>query len=183
MIHKETGKNCKKFVTFFSAMRYTNSVDKYRAFYMEHKDKLFAYLMRMTADYYLSSDIMQESFTRYLEHYSQELPSLPLLYTIARNALSDHARKEGHKTEVKEDQADCSVDQERTLMVRQEYRHVLLAMEELEKDERDLLAIVVSGNFSYREIASITGISVANVKVKVHRARLKLKKILHKGEI
>ncbi|MBW1857649.1 MAG: hypothetical protein JRI42_05150, partial [Deltaproteobacteria bacterium] len=119
---------------------------------MEHKDKLFAYLMRVTADYYLSSDIMQESFTRYLEHYSQELPSLSLLYTIARNALFDYARKEGHKTELKEDQTDCSVDQERTLMVRQEYRHVLLAMEELEKDERDLLAIAVSGNFSYREI-------------------------------
>ena len=183
MIHKGTGKTCNKSVTFFSAMRYTNSVDKYRAFYMEHKDKLFAYLMRVTADYYLSSDIMQESFTRYLEHYSQELPSLSLLYTIARNALFDYARKEGHKTELKEDQADCSVDQERTLMVRQEYRHVLLAMEELEKDERDLLAIAVSGNFSYREIAAITGISVANVKVKIHRARLKLKKTLHKGEI
>jgi RNA polymerase sigma-70 factor (ECF subfamily) len=91
-------------------------------------------------------------------------------------------RKEEHKTESKEDQADCSVDQERTLMVRQEYRHVLLAMEKLEKDERDLLAIAISGNFSYREIAAITGLSVANVKVKVHRARLKLKKILYKGE-
>ena len=163
-------------------MRYTNSVDTYRAFYIEHKDKLFAYLMRMTADYYLSSDIMQESFTRYLEHYSQELPSLPLLYTIARNALFDHVRKEGHRTEGKEDQPDCSVDQERTLMVRQEYSHVLLAMNQLEKEERDLLAIAVSGTLSYREIAAITGISVANVKVKVHRARLKLKKTLHKGE-
>jgi len=177
-----SGKNFKKSVTFYPAMRYTNSVDKYRAFYIEHKDKLFAYLMRMTADYYLSSDIMQESFTRYLEHYGQELPSLSLLYTIARNALFDHVRKERHRAEGTENQADCSVDQERTLMVRQEYRNALSAMEQLEKDERDLLAIAISGNFSYQEIAAITGISVDNVKVKIHRARLKLKKILHKGE-
>jgi RNA polymerase sigma-70 factor (ECF subfamily) len=164
-------------------MRYTSNVDKYRAFYSEHKDKLFAYLMRITADYYLSSDIMQESFTRYLEHYSQEPPSLPLLYTIARNALLDHARRERHKTELEGDQADCSGDQEQVLMVRQEYRHVLLAMKELEKDERDLLALAVSGDFSYREIASIAGISKANVKVKVHRARLKLKEVIHRGDI
>jgi RNA polymerase sigma-70 factor (ECF subfamily) len=68
-------------------------------------------------------------------------------------------------------------------MVRQEYRHVLLAMKELEKDERDLLALAVSGDFSYREIASIAGISKANVKVKVHRARLKLKEVIHRGDI
>jgi RNA polymerase sigma-70 factor (ECF subfamily) len=44
------------------------------------------------------------------------------------------------------------------------------------------LALAVSGVLSYRKIASIAGISEANVKVKVHRARLKLKKILNAGD-
>ena len=35
---------------------------------------------------------------------------------------------------------------------------------------------------TYREIGDITGISEANVKVKVHRARIKLKKIFRPGE-
>jgi len=35
---------------------------------------------------------------------------------------------------------------------------------------------------TYREIAAITGISEANVKIKVHRARIKLKKMLGTGE-
>jgi RNA polymerase sigma-70 factor (ECF subfamily) len=67
-------------------------------------------------------------------------------------------------------------------MVREEYRRVLGAAGQLEKDERDLLALVVSGDLSYREIASICSISEANVKVKVHRARLKLKEILNRGD-
>jgi RNA polymerase sigma-70 factor (ECF subfamily) len=66
--------------------------------------------------------------------------------------------------------------------VREEYRQVLSAMQELAKDERDILALVISGDLSYREIASIAGISEANVKVKVHRARLKLKKFLGMGD-
>jgi RNA polymerase sigma-70 factor (ECF subfamily) len=67
-------------------------------------------------------------------------------------------------------------------MVRDEYRRVLSAMDALESDERDILALVISSDLSYREIASIAGISEANVKVRVHRARLNLKEILAKGE-
>lgn len=157
-------------------------MDRYRAFYAAYKDKLFAYLMRMTGDYYLASDLMQESFTRYLEHYSREPQNRSLLYTIARNTLFDHMRRYTPKPLLHEDRADCSYDQEHSLLVREEYRQVLSAMQELAKDERDILALVVSGDLSYREIASIAGISEANVKVKVHRARLKLKKILGTGD-
>ena len=151
-------------------------------FYTKHKDRLFAYLMRMTGDYYLSSDIMQESFTRYLEHYGNKGESVSLLYTIARNALADHARKRGRTTQLDGDQEDSACDQEHALMVREEYRRVLGAIQRLEKNERDILALAVSGVLSYREIASIAGTSEANVKVKVHRARLKLKKILNTGD-
>ena len=54
---------------------------------------LLAYLMRITGDYYLSSDIMQESFTRYLDRYGKRKQSAPLLFKIARNALLDYQRK------------------------------------------------------------------------------------------
>lgn len=163
-------------------MRFKKYRDVYLEFYKEHKDRLFAYLMRMTGDYYLSSDIMQESFTRYFEHYRDKGGSVSLLYTIARNTLFDHTRKQGRTTQLDSDQEDNSSDQEHALMVREEYRRVLGAMQRLEKDARDILTLAVSGVLSYREIASIAGISEANVKVKVHRARLKLKKILKTGD-
>ena len=79
-------------------------MNKYRAFYGEHKDKLFAYLMRMTGDYHLSAEIMQESFTRYLERYRRQSLSVPLLYTIVRNALFDHARAQRRNAQLEADQ-------------------------------------------------------------------------------
>jgi RNA polymerase sigma-70 factor (ECF subfamily) len=158
-------------------------MDEYRTFYKRYKDKLFAYLMRMTGDYYLSSDIMQESFTRHLEHYGEQTPSISLLYTIARNALFDSARKQRYSTEPTEYPDDYSSNQENIILVREEYRQVLLAMQRLKKDERDIIALAISGELSYQEIASIAGISEANVKVKIHRARLKLRNILQRGNI
>jgi len=42
--------------------------------------------------------------------------------------------------------------------------------------------LTVSSDLSYREIANILGISEANVKVKVHRARILLKELLQTGD-
>jgi RNA polymerase sigma-70 factor (ECF subfamily) len=67
-------------------------------------------------------------------------------------------------------------------MVRFEYRRVLSAMETLAEDEREILVLAAGDDLSYREIASLVGISEVNVKVKVHRARLKLRKTLKEGD-
>ncbi|MBW2061172.1 MAG: RNA polymerase sigma factor [Deltaproteobacteria bacterium] len=155
---------------------------KYKEFYIQHKDQLFGYLMRMTGDYYLAGDLMQESFKRHIEHYGDKEPQKTLLYTIARNAFFDHHRESKRSVKFDDNPGDRSNDGEHTILVRSEYQEVLTAMNELEPGEREILTLVISSDFSYREIASVVGISEANVKVKVHRARLALKKILTVGE-
>ncbi len=155
-------------------------MDNKGKFYENHKHKLFSYLMRMTGDYHLSSDIMQETFIRYFKHYDQkDTPSL--LYTIARNTFYDYLRKQKGSALIEEIQNEGQSDQDRILLVREEYRQALLAIQKLEDDEKNILSLAISSDFSYREIAEITGISEANVKVKVHRARQKLKKMLEEN--
>jgi RNA polymerase sigma-70 factor (ECF subfamily) len=83
---------------------------------------------------------------------------------------------------LEKDPIDGSASQEYGLMVKQEYRQVIAAMQQLKENERDILALAISDGFSYRDIAAIADISVENVKVKVHRTRLKLKKILQMGD-
>ena len=158
-------------------------MDKLSQFYINNKDKLFAYLMRMTGDYELSGDLLQESFTRYLERYRNRGRSIGLLYTIARNAFYDHLRKQRPSTNGAERAVDPGAGPEQHCMARQEYRRMLTALQSLKKEERDILSLAVSGDLNYREIASIAGISESNVKVKVHRARYKIKKLLENGEI
>jgi RNA polymerase sigma-70 factor (ECF subfamily) len=157
-------------------------MEKLGSFYRDNKRTLFAYLMRMTGDYYLAGDIMQESFTRFLERYDGQAPNAALLFTIARNALFDDSRNRKRNVQLAEDLIDGSGSQENDLMIKQEYRQVIGAMQKLEKNERDILALAISDGLSYRDIAAIVDISVENVKVKVHRTRLKLKKILQRGD-
>jgi len=165
-------------------MRYISIVDRFSSFYRTQKEKLFGYLIRLTGDYQLSSDIMQESFTRYLEHYGPQAQNVSLLFTIARNAVWDNNRKRSHnKNKGLEDNIeDGAIDPEQQLSVREESRKVLAAMQQLDKSDRDILALTVSSDMTYRDIATVTGISESNVKVKVHRTRIKLRKILKTGE-
>lgn len=151
-------------------------------FYGSYRAKLFAYLIRMTGDYPLSCDILQESFTRILEHYGPNSQSPALLYKIARNAVRDTLRKNDRNRPLIENQESLSVDPEQHYIIREAYRKVLAAMQHLEDSERDTLSLVVSSDFSYRQIAALTGISEANVKVKVHRARTKLRQIFQGEE-
>jgi RNA polymerase sigma-70 factor (ECF subfamily) len=138
--------------------------------------------MRLTGNYQLASDIMQESFVRYLEHYGSQTQNESLLFTIARNLVWDNARKKTNNKEIENDIEDVTFNPEEQLLVRESYRNVLSAMQKLKKSQRDLLALTVSSDLSYREIANILGISEANVKVKIHRARILLKELLQTGD-
>ena len=153
-------------------------VGQFGDFYKKHRDRLFAYLMRNTGDYHRSSDILQESFTRYLERYGEEKLSATLLYTIARNVVIDGYRKKKPNARLYAEPVNSQSNPERHVMVREDYRRVLAAMQKLTPEERDTLSLTVSSNLSYREIAQVTGTSEGNIKVRVHRARAKLKKMM-----
>lgn len=164
-------------------MRYRYDMDECSAFYSEHKGKLFCYLMRLTGDYYLSCDIMQESFARYFKRYRDRGRNISLLYTIAKNLFRDSLRRRKKDALLEDTQEDQAANQEERLLVSEEYRRVVKAIQKLKDDEREILSLVLSEDFSYREIAEIVKTSEANVKVKVHRARVRLKDILRGGDI
>ena len=139
-----------------------------------------AYLMRMTGDSQRSSDIMQESFTRFLERYGPRSGNGPLLFKIARNAALDDARQNRRFSNIDSEELRDHRDQEGTILERESFREVIAAMQRLEKTEREILVLVVSRNLSYRQVAEMMGLSESNVRVKIHRARVKLKEILQK---
>jgi RNA polymerase sigma-70 factor, ECF subfamily len=157
-------------------------MEDFRTFYENQQKKLFSYLLRMTGDYYLSMDLLQESFTRYLEKYADVTRNISLLYTIARNGFLDHKRRAVKQVEFEPQHESKSRDLSETVEVREEYAKVLSAMGRLDEDEREILSLILSGDLNYKEIASLVGTSEGNVKVKVHRARVKLRKLLQSGE-
>jgi len=157
-------------------------VNTFKDFYNRQRRNFLAYLIRRSGDYQLACDIMHESFIRIYEKYTAENFTPQLLYTIGRNLALDSMRKwKKNSSSIEVDDQPVDI-QEHYLMVRDEYRRVLVAMRHLEDDERDLLSLVVSSEMLYRELAQLTGISEANVKVKIHRARKKLRAYLKAGK-
>jgi RNA polymerase sigma-70 factor (ECF subfamily) len=157
-------------------------VKNFREFYKLNKGRLFGYFLRITGDYYLSADLMQDSFARYFERYRDKESSVSLLFTIGRNLLFDSFREKKARKSYEEDKPDFQLDQEHLFLVREEFRRVLSAMQRLHRDEREMLTLAVTSDLSYQEIAKLTGTSKSNVKVKIHRSRLKLRKFLREGE-
>ena len=135
--------------------------------------------MRMTGDYYLASDILQESFTRLLARYESKTWCKALLFRIARNAVIDEKRKSRNRKRQELTETHGAQDHEQDLLIRDTYREVLKALQRLDPMEQDILALKISSNLNYREIAGMVGTSEANVKIKIHRARIKLKSILN----
>jgi RNA polymerase sigma-70 factor, ECF subfamily len=160
--------------------RYRISVKIFKQFYIENKTHLFAYLMRMTGDYYLASDILQESFTRLWSRYRAKNWCKALLFKIARNALIDEKRKSKYRQSQELNDTHGARNYGQDFFVRESYREVLKAIQRLEPLEKDILVMKITSNLAYREIAEIVGTSEANIKIKIHRARMKLKSLIKK---
>jgi RNA polymerase sigma-70 factor (ECF subfamily) len=58
----------------------------------------------------------------------------------------------------------------------------MAALGRLGEQEREVLSLISSGELSYKEIATITRTNEGSVKVRVHRARMRLRDILERGE-
>ena len=152
--------------------------EQYKAFYLEYKAKLFRYLVYRCGDNDVARDITQESFARYIQHYGGAATLSPaLLFTIARNALIDVHRYRDRFPQAEATVASSTPPVEEQLIVREQSARVTEALAQLSEIDREVLVLAVGG-VPYKEIAGTLDISVTNVKVRVHRARMQLKKIL-----
>jgi RNA polymerase sigma-70 factor (ECF subfamily) len=154
------------------------SMEKFRHFYNENREKLFGYLVRKSGNRTLAADLVQEAFTRYLERYRLRELSIGLLFTIGRNLLYDHARNCSQPAGSTVMPETTEIDEEQAYINREDSRLMLAALQQLDDDERDILAMAASSGMPYKEIAVVCGCSEASVKVRVHRARQKLRRLL-----
>ena len=149
-------------------------VKKFKRFYIKTKDALFAYLVRLTGDYQLSKDIMQESYSRLLGRYGADNPSKSLLFTIARNVFLHHRRKQKRQVSLDEAQVDPSPSPERMVESQLEIARVHRVLQAVEEIDRAAFVLRVQHELPYAEISRVLQISVPAAKVKIHRVRKRL---------
>ena len=154
-------------------------MDAFSRFYRNNKDRLYGYLLRMTAEPQLALDLVQESFFRYLKRYGNRELSKPLLYTIARHAALDTLGRP-RTTGIDADSCQASGNSpEQEVIHKERFNRMLTAIARLTRAERELISLVATADLTYREMGQVLKISEANVKVRVHRVRTKLRKMLY----
>ncbi len=107
----------------------------------------------------------------------------PWIFSMARNLCRDHFRK-SNSTIRHEDQTGKKVEglQPPLVQIELEQHEMSLCVEDkikrLPEFQKEVLVYSDTMDLSRKEIAEILGISVGNVKIRLHRARKALKVIL-----
>jgi len=99
------------------------------------------------------------------------------LFMIARNLYRAGLRQGQRQADLQPDLADPAPGPETVAGDRLELQSVLRALQQLPEVDRAALLMHVQDGLPYEEVAAALGLSVAAVKVKVHRARLKLSRL------
>ena len=153
--------------------------DRFAAFYQRCAGPLWAYLARASGDAALADDLMQESFVRFLcaaGPCDGEVASRKYLFRIASNLLRDHWRRPRTL-----DIATLPEEQfaSRSGAAQMHSRLTLEpAMAALRPRDRQLLWLAHAENYSHREIAEITGLASASIRLLLFRARREMARIL-----
>jgi RNA polymerase sigma-70 factor (ECF subfamily) len=99
------------------------------------------------------------------------------LFTIARNLYRHSWRKKSRNVALNDEMRDPAASPEALAGIGAELRAVLAGLQELPEEDRAALLMRANEGLSYEEISQALGLSLASVKVKIHRARLALLKI------
>ncbi|QGM45009.1 sigma-70 family RNA polymerase sigma factor [Methylocystis heyeri] len=149
--------------------------------------RVFGFLGRMGLDAVTSEDIAQEAFLRVWRSAKSFDPRLGAastwILTIARNLALGHlgaaARRRENFDEDEVLQAPCGAPRpDAVLEEKQRRARLAAALERLAPTERSLLAASYDEGLDLAAIAHLEGCSPGAAKLRLHRARLKLKQIL-----
>jgi len=156
--------------------------DAFAGFYERSARSLWAYLARVSGDPALADDLMQESFVRFLcvdramGMEDGEVASRRYLFRIATNLLRDHWRRPRAASieEMPEELFAAKLLDAQADSVAQ----LAPAMQQMKPRERQLLWLAHAEGYSHKEIAEVTGLASASIRLLLFRARYKMARLL-----
>lgn len=146
-----------------------------------YNKRLYNYLVRMTLDRDAAEDLTQNVFVRlirYRNSYKEGLKFQSWIYQVARNVFSDHyqaTRSENRSNMDIEGFSDHLEDGNESQRQEEQERLLIRSLAMLNDDQRELLVLTRFQHLKYEEVAQLLNTTVANIKVKVHRAIGKLR--------
>ncbi len=153
--------------------------EAFTGFYQRTARPLWAYLARVGGDGPLADDLMQEAYLRFLGAPcpgDSEVDGKRWLYRIATNLLRDHWRRAPVASfdDIAEERLtarDASAGFDARAIIGP-------ALLRLRPRDRQLLWLAYADGYTHPEIAEITGLRPASIRILLFRARRKMARLL-----
>jgi RNA polymerase sigma-70 factor (ECF subfamily) len=146
-----------------------------------YADNVYRFILKNLRHQANAKDIVQGAFEKMWVNREQvdNVRSKSYLFTVAYHQMIDHIRK-NKRVILKE---VFSEDSKITHQTIPDVKRILNeALSQLDEIQRSLVLLKDYEGYNYEEIGKITGLNASQVKVYLHRARLKLKSFIVKPE-
>jgi RNA polymerase sigma-70 factor (ECF subfamily) len=161
-----------------------------------HKHKIFGFILSKIQDRTLAEDIFQDTFIKVIRtlkrgKYNEEGKFLPWVMRIAHNLVIDHFRKNNRmpKFDTKTDFDIFSVIQDEDLNVESSIIKEQIETDiksiicELPEDQREVLEMRIFKEYSFKEIAYKTDVSINTALGRMRYALINMRKIIKERNI
>lgn len=161
-------------------------MEAFEALYQRHKQRIFGFLIKKLKSQTEAEEVFQAVFTKLhiaRENYRQDIPFLPWVFTIARNALIDHIRKRNvYQKHVTTSELAVATYAEQLSPATSSHFEVE-GLSSLTKTQRQALEFRFNQGLTFAEIAEQVQTSADNSRQIISRAIRKLRKLMTGKEI
>ena len=161
-----------------------------------HQSKIYGFIYSKMADRDVADDIFQDTFIKVIKtlksnSYNEEGKFLPWVMRISHNLIVDHYRKNKKMPMLRETEefsifsvlTDSSLNIEgRTItdVIENDLKKII---QELPDDQKEVLMMRIYQDYSFNEIAELTGVSINTALGRMRYALLNLRKVIEKNQI
>jgi len=173
-------------VELLEAFRARHDEAAFAELYRRHKAEIYTYCLRMMAgDRDKASDVFQEVFIKAFEKSSQFREGTNVvgwIYMIARNLCLNTIRNERPTESLDSQETLVSIDRSLAPEYDEEQHFLRRKLEEalatLPVEFREPFILREFDGFTYREIAEMTGTTLGMTKVRIYRAKQRMRELL-----
>ena len=164
-----------------AARRLDQFAEKYQQFF----PRVFAYIYGRVHNVHQAEDLCSEVFERAfvkMGSLRNDEAFSTWLFTIARNLVTSHARKQGRESIVDHDVMKSvvasNVSVENEVLVRDEVAAVVECLKTFPQREQDIVSLKFDAELPNSQIAGIMSLSEPNVRVILFRTLRKLREMM-----
>ncbi|MFW2476784.1 MAG: RNA polymerase sigma factor [Sediminibacterium sp.] len=159
------------------------NLDQMGLLFDRHHRSLYGFFYHNTGLKDASEDLVQTVFMNMIRSRATFTGSYKFetwMYTIARNALKDHYRKNKRSSAFVDTddvayQLKDSSEADDKIHRKEEEQMLKLALDQLSETDRELIILSRYREMKYQEIATIMNLTEGAIKVRIHRAVKQLK--------